>query len=165
MTEVLIMKVRSVSCPYCKIEMKYRGVNYENLAKTMQIAECTVPYMIYVEYYECPQCGKIELFHDRRNMKSRDDDQPEAAAAHVQPAAAPAEAPAPAEEKKTPAKEKKTSAKEKAPAKEKKTAEKKTASKKTGASKSTASEKKASSSKTASKTAAKDSTGKKEKEE
>ncbi len=152
MTEVLIMKVRSVSCPYCKIEMKYRGVNYENLAKTMQIAECTVPYMIYVEYYECPQCGKIELFHDRRNMKSRDDDQPEAAAAHVQPAAAPAEAPAPAEEKKTPAKEKKTSAKEK-----------KTASKKTGASKSTASEKKASSSKTASKTAAKDSTGKKKK--
>jgi hypothetical protein len=145
------MKVRSVSCPYCKIEMKYRGVNYENLAKTMQIAECTVPYMIYVEYYECPQCGKIELFHDRRNMKSRDDDQPEAAAAHAQTAAKPAEAPAPAEEK---------PAEKKAPAK-RKTAAKKTAS--AAEEKAPAKEKKTAAKKTASKTASKDSTGSKKK--
>ena len=130
------MKVRSVSCPYCKIEMKYRGVNYENLAKTMLATECTVPYMIYVEYYECPQCGKIELFHDRRNMKSRDDDQPEAAAhAAEKPAEAPAEEQAP---------EKKTAAKKTGTAKKTASEKKPAAAKKTGTAKKTASSKTAS---------------------
>lgn len=115
------MKVRSVSCPYCSIQMKYKGVNFENLAKSVQPTECTVPFMIYVEYYECPQCGKIELFHDRRNMKSRDGEPEEETA----PAAA-----VPAEEPAVPAKEKRSAAKPKAKSSSKKTVSEDTKKKK-----------------------------------
>ena len=63
------MKIRNISCPYCKVKMEYTGTKRIQLGKSNVIFEHLDHWLsgaLPVSIYECPQCGKLEFFSYRK---------------------------------------------------------------------------------------------------
>ena len=60
-------KIRKINCPYCNVLLDYRG------AKRIQLGRYSLfghwdnlnAGSLNVQVYECPSCGKIEMFRAR----------------------------------------------------------------------------------------------------
>ena len=58
-------KVRKIKCPYCDVMMKYRGAQRIQLGRWGLLMEHWDNWLsgaLSVQLYECPECGKIEMF-------------------------------------------------------------------------------------------------------
>ena len=57
-------KIRQIYCPYCNILLKYRGANRIQLGRYSLFGhwDNLCSGSLNVQIYECPQCGKIEMF-------------------------------------------------------------------------------------------------------
>ncbi|MBQ3940167.1 MAG: hypothetical protein II723_03560 [Oscillospiraceae bacterium] len=61
--------VKLINCPYCAVRMQYRGAKRIQLGKWGIITKHLSNYVsgaLSVQVYECPKCGKIELFRIRK---------------------------------------------------------------------------------------------------
>ncbi len=61
-------KIRQIYCPYCDVLLRYRGANRIQLGKWNFFFEHWDNWRsgaLNVQIYECPKCGKIELFRIR----------------------------------------------------------------------------------------------------
>ena len=61
-------KVRKINCPYCGILMNYQGAQRIQLGRFGFLIEHwdnLLSGSLNVQLYECPKCGKIEMFRTR----------------------------------------------------------------------------------------------------
>ena len=64
-------KIRKISCPYCGIFMNYRGASRIQLGRFgffIKNWDNLLSGSLDVQIYECPKCGKLEMFriHPKR---------------------------------------------------------------------------------------------------
>lgn len=58
-------RVRTISCPYCAVQMTYSGAHKLQLGRYglfLGHLDNFFSGSLDVQIYECPQCGKIEMF-------------------------------------------------------------------------------------------------------
>ncbi|MCR4796660.1 MULTISPECIES: hypothetical protein [Ruminococcus] len=66
------MKIRTIYCPYCNILMEYMGTERMQLGKSGFFTENLSNILsgaMTVSIYECPQCGKLELFRFKKTKR------------------------------------------------------------------------------------------------
>ena len=70
------MKVRTIFCPYCRVQMKYMGTKRIQLGRTGFIIgdwDNLLSGALEASIYECPECGKLEFFRFKKTkMKNGD---------------------------------------------------------------------------------------------
>ncbi len=60
-----VKKVRHIDCPYCGIQLTYQGAHRIQLGRWGLLLEHWDNWLsgaLNVQLYECPKCGKIEMF-------------------------------------------------------------------------------------------------------
>ncbi len=68
------MKIRKLICPYCNILMEYTGTERIQLGRTGWIFgdwDNLLSGSMTVSFYECPKCGKLELFRYKKNKRGK----------------------------------------------------------------------------------------------
>lgn len=58
-------KTRKINCPYCNIPLKYRGAQRIQLGRwglILSHLDHLFSGSLNVQIYECPKCGKLEMF-------------------------------------------------------------------------------------------------------
>ncbi len=69
------MKIRTIFCPYCNIQMKYRSTERIQLGQSGIIFEHLDHWLsghLTVSIYECPNCGRLEFFRYKKEKKNAD---------------------------------------------------------------------------------------------
>ena len=62
-------KIRQIYCPYCDILLKYQGAHRIQLGRygwLVELWDQLFAGSLDVQLYECPKCGKIEMFRERK---------------------------------------------------------------------------------------------------
>ena len=64
-------KIRKINCPYCSLPMVYRGASRIQLGRFgffIKNWDNLLSGSLDVQIYECPKCGKLEMFriHPKR---------------------------------------------------------------------------------------------------
>ena len=61
-------KIRKINCPYCGIQLEYKGAQRIQLGRWRLLLEHWDNWLsgsLNVQLYECPKCGKIEMFRTK----------------------------------------------------------------------------------------------------
>ncbi|MBQ6169428.1 MULTISPECIES: hypothetical protein [Ruminococcus] len=70
------MKIRTIYCPYCNVQMKYMGTKRIQLGRTGFIIgdwDNLLSGALTASIYECPKCGKLEFFRFKKTKRKKDD--------------------------------------------------------------------------------------------
>ncbi|MBR3666066.1 MAG: hypothetical protein IKH96_13790 [Ruminococcus sp.] len=70
------MKIRTIYCPYCNVQMKYMGTKRIQLGRTGFITgelDNLLSGALTASIYECPECGKLEFFRSKKTKRKKDD--------------------------------------------------------------------------------------------
>lgn len=65
----VLMKIRTIFCPYCRVQMEYKGTKRIQLGRTGLITgdlDNLLSGALTVSIYECPECGKLEFFRFKK---------------------------------------------------------------------------------------------------
>lgn len=69
------MKIRKITCPYCNVLMRYMGTKRIQLGRTGWITgdwDNLLSGSLTTSIYECPECGKIELFRFKKTKREKE---------------------------------------------------------------------------------------------
>ena len=70
------MKIRTIYCPYCNVQMKYMGTKRIQLGRTGFIIgdwDNLLSGALTASIDECPKCGKLEFFRFKKTKRKKDD--------------------------------------------------------------------------------------------
>ena len=70
------MKIRTIYCPYCNVQMKYMGTKRIQLGRTGFIIgdwDNLLSGALTASICECPKCGKLEFFRFKKTKRKKDD--------------------------------------------------------------------------------------------
>ena len=70
------MKIRKIGCPYCRVQMEYKGTKKIQLGRTGLILgdlDNLLSGALTASIYECPSCGKLEFFRYKKTKKVNGD--------------------------------------------------------------------------------------------
>lgn len=60
-----LRKIRTIGCPYCNVLLNYKGAKRIQLGRFgffIEHWDNLLSGSLNVQIYECPKCGKIEMF-------------------------------------------------------------------------------------------------------
>ena len=74
MSKTAGIRIRQIACPYCGVRMEYRGPHRIQLGRWGLFIEHWDHFLsgsLNVQIYECPKCGKIDMFRSKKTTKRK----------------------------------------------------------------------------------------------